>query len=86
MTNKPPYVKINRRRLRDGSVRVLRYYGPSGARLDGEPGSAEFVESYRIASSETWAEAEARKLLRRWPPRGSDETPAAPPPPTQAEK
>jgi hypothetical protein len=38
-----------RKRLADGSFRLYYYAWRGGPRLDGEPGSAEFVASYNRA-------------------------------------
>src|SRR5262245_66137960 len=38
-----------RKRLADGSVRVYYYHRDTGLRLDGEPGSPEFIASYARA-------------------------------------
>jgi hypothetical protein len=43
-----------RKRLADGSVRTYHYHRASGLRINGVPGSAEFVASY----------GEAEKMLR----------------------
>ena len=38
-----------RKRLSDGSLRVYRYHRATGIKLDGEPGSAEFIAAYAAA-------------------------------------
>jgi hypothetical protein len=35
-----------RKRLADGSVRIYYYHRDTGTRLDGKPGSPEFIASY----------------------------------------
>ena len=51
-------VNTVRKRLADGSVRVYYYHRDTGMRLDGEPGSPEFIASYARAE---------RKLTERHP-------------------
>ena len=51
-------VNTVRKRLADGSLRVYHYHRHTGTRLDGKPGSPDFIASY--------AEAE-RKLTERHP-------------------
>jgi hypothetical protein len=43
-----------RKRLADGSVKIYHYHRATGLRLEGEPGSAEFIASY----------GDAEKLMR----------------------
>lgn len=44
-------VKPVRKRLADGSVRFYHYHRATGRRLDGEPGSVEFIKSLADAAS-----------------------------------
>jgi integrase len=43
------HVNAVKKQLADGSVRVHHYYRPTGTRLEGQPGSAEFLRSYLAA-------------------------------------
>jgi len=45
-----PHVHTVRKRLRDGSVAIYRYHRLTRRRIHGEPGTPEFLESYRQAS------------------------------------
>jgi len=56
MRAKFPGINIVRKVLADGSVRYYYYHRDTGTRLDGNPGSAEFIASY--------AEAEKKRLER----------------------
>lgn len=40
-----------KRRQKDGSTVVHYYYRPTGQKIDGKPGSAEFLDSYRAAEA-----------------------------------
>ena len=42
-------VNTVRKRLTDGSVRVYYYHRDTGTRLDGKPGSPEFIAAYARA-------------------------------------
>lgn len=43
-------IKTVRKRLADGSVKVFRYHRGTGKRIEGEPGTTEFLENYQRAS------------------------------------
>lgn len=40
-----------RKRIRDGSIRVYYYHRATGTRLEGKPGSPEFIRSYANAEA-----------------------------------
>lgn len=47
-----PHVNTVRKRLAGGVVRLFYYYRPTGRRIAGAPGSAEFAASYALAVAE----------------------------------
>ena len=44
------HIKSVRSRLADGSVKVFRYHRVTGRKIEGEPGTPEFLRSYEVAS------------------------------------
>jgi integrase len=44
------HIKVVQKRLADGSTKVFRYHRRTGKKIDGEPGTPEFLRSYEAAS------------------------------------
>jgi hypothetical protein len=44
------HVKVVHRRLADGSFHIHRYHRRTGKKIEGEPGTPEFLRSYEAAS------------------------------------
>lgn len=47
------HIKMVRARVADGSTKVFRYHRRTGKRIEGEPGTSEFLRSYEAASRST---------------------------------
>ena len=62
MKAKLPGVNTVRKRLSSGGVGIYYYYRPTGARLTGKPGSAEFALSYAQAAAAPRANHISRTL------------------------
>ncbi|OYU71410.1 MAG: integrase [Alphaproteobacteria bacterium PA2] len=62
MKAKLPGVNTVRKRLSSGGVGIYYYYRPTGARLTGKPGSAEFALSYAQAAAAPKANHVSRTL------------------------